>query len=309
MLEKAHHPKRRQTLFRRGRIMEKYNHLLKNEVMGIISQAIEEDLGGYGDITSKYLIDGKSTSKANIICKEKDGAVLCGIDIARYVFEYIEPAVEFKTNFRDGMKVSFMDKVCEIKAKTISILSGERLALNFLQRLSAIATKTEMFSSVCSKYGVRVCETRKTTPNLRKLEKYAVLCGGGHNHRFGLFDGILIKDNHITAAQGVSQAISRIRKHMPHNLRIEVEVADLLQLDEAIRSRADIIMLDNMDIDTIRQAVDTIKKANRDILVEVSGNVSYDRLEDLCTSKVDIISVGELTHSIKAIDFSLELLH
>jgi nicotinate-nucleotide pyrophosphorylase (carboxylating) len=279
----------------------------KNEVAGIIRAAIEEDMGGYGDITSKYLIDDKSSSSAYIVCKEKQGAVLCGIDIAKYVFEQIDPSVRLTKIISDGHKASYMEKICTIEGKSRSILAGERLALNFLQRLSAISTKTEKFASVCSKYDVKVCETRKTTPNLRKLEKYAVLCGGGHNHRFGLFDGVLIKDNHIVAAGGIKNAIGSVRKKMPHNLKIEVEVADITQLNEAIRAKADIIMLDNMDIDMIREAVLIVKSNSEDILIEVSGNVRYDRLEEICKSKVDIISVGELTHSISSIDFSLEL--
>ncbi len=277
----------------------------KNEVIGIIRSAIEEDMGGYGDITSKYLIADKSRSSAAIVCKEKQGAVVCGIDIARFVFEEVDPSVKFKKIISDGKKASYMEEICTIEGKSRSILAGERLALNFLQRLSAISTKTEKFASVCSKYHVRVCETRKTTPNLRKLEKYAVLCGGGYNHRFGLFDGVLIKDNHIIAAGGVKSAIDKVRKKMPHNLKIEVEVADFTQLNEAIRAKADIIMLDNMDIDRIREAVLIVRSHSESILIEVSGNITYERLDDICKTKVDIISVGELTHSIKSIDFSL----
>jgi nicotinate-nucleotide pyrophosphorylase (carboxylating) len=286
--------------------MDKNIMITKNEVIGIIRSAIEEDMGGYGDITSKYLIDDKSTSSAAILCKEKEGAVICGTDIAKYVFEEVDPSLKFKKAINDGQKAAYKDKICTVEGKSRSILSGERLALNFMQRLSAIATKTEKFASICAKYGVRVCETRKTTPNLRKLEKYAVLCGGGYNHRFGLFDGILIKDNHIIAAGGIKNAIDGVRKKMPHNLKIEVEVADFTQLNEAIRTKADIIMLDNMDIDMIREAVLIIRSNSDNILIEVSGNVSFARLADICKTKVDIISVGELTHSIQSIDLSLD---
>lgn len=280
--------------------------IAKNEVIGLIRSAIEEDMGGYGDITSRYLIDDKSTAIAVILCKEKQGAVVCGTDIAKYVFAEVDPSLQFKKTIDDGQKALYRQEICTIEGKSRSILSGERLALNFMQRLSAIATKTEKFASICAKYGVRVCETRKTTPNLRKLEKYAVLCGGGYNHRFGLFDGVLIKDNHIIAAKGIKNAIDRVREKMPHNLKIEVEVADLTQLNEAIRAKADIIMLDNMDVDMIREAVLIVRSNSNNVLIEVSGNVSLEMLEDICKTKVDIISVGELTHSIKSVDLSLD---
>ena len=173
--------------------------------------------------------------------------------------------------------------------------------------MSGIATLTGKYSKIASPYGVKIVDTRKTKPMLRKIEKYAVLCGGGFNHRFGLFDGILIKDNHIAAAGGVLKAIETIRAGIPHTLKIEVEVKDLDELDQALEGKADIIMLDNMALKEMRRAVAIIRKSRVETIIEASGNVNLDTLEDICKTGVDMISVGALTHSAPAIDFSLEL--
>ena len=279
----------------------------KYEIINTIKEAINEDMGGYGDITSKYLIPDVSKSSAYILCKEKDGAVLSGVDVAGYILEQIDSTIQFEKIKSDGEKLKYLNKVCKIKGNTMGLLLAERIIFNFIQYMSGIATITNKFSSIASKYNVKIADTRKTKPGLRKLEKYAVTCGDGYNHRFGLYDGILIKDNHIKAAGGVKKAINEIRNNMPHQLKIEVEVKDFNELDEAISAHADIIMLDNMTPDKIKECVKIIrKKLGSTCIIEASGNVTLANLEELCRTGVNIISVGCITHSAPSIDFSLE---
>ena len=283
------------------------NKINKNEILSLIRTAIDEDLGGYGDITSRLTIPPGNHSSAFIVCKEKSGAVLSGLDVAGYVFEEMSPLIKFEKLREDGQKLECFDIICRINGPTRAMLSAERLALNFIQHMSGIATLTYKFSSVASEYNVRIADTRKTKPAMRKLEKYAVVCGGGFNHRFGLFDGILIKDNHIIAAGGIKNAVAMARKGTPHQLNIEVEVKDFDELKEAISCKADIIMLDNMDIENINKAVKLIRDKLGDLaIIEVSGGVNLDSLEDICKAGIDIVSVGALTHSAPAADFSLE---
>lgn len=283
------------------------NKILKNEVIDIIRGAISEDIDGFGDITSKYLIPPDKNSFSYIIFKEAGVAILSGLDMAGFVLEEIDRSIKIDKLKNDGDRLEYMDRVCNITGSTLSILKAERICLNFIQHMSGIATLTSKFVKIAKPYKVKIVDTRKTKPGLRKIEKYAVLCGGGYNHRFGLFDGILIKDNHIAAAGGVSKAIESIRTNVPHTLKIEVEIKDFNQLDEAITSRADIIMLDNMDTDQMGRAVKIIRdKRGNSCLVEASGNISLENLEDICKTGVDIISVGLITHSAPAIDFSME---
>lgn len=279
----------------------------KSEIIDILRDSLKEDLGGYGDITSNYLVPPEHKSSCYIICKEKDGVVLSGIDIIRYIFEEVDHSIEFKKLKHDGQKVNYMDKICTIKGLTLSILKVERTCLNFLQHLSGISTLTYKFSSIASNYKVRIVDTRKTKPLLRRLEKYAVVCGGGYNHRFGLFDGILIKDNHVKVCGGIKNAVETIRSKIPHNLKIEVEVSNFEELHEAIDSRVDIIMLDNMDAKEIKESTRIIReKRGNQCLIEVSGNITLENLEEICKTGIDIISAGYITHSAKAVDFSLE---
>jgi nicotinate-nucleotide pyrophosphorylase (carboxylating) len=281
--------------------------LKKRDVIKLIKTSIEEDLGGYGDITSKYLIPDSNMSRAHIVCKQKEGAVLSGIDVVGYVLEEFSPAITFDRLKEDGQKTGYMDIVCRIVGPSKDVLSAERTCLNFLQHLSGIATLTSRFAEITSKYDIKICDTRKTKPGLRKIEKYAVLCGGGFNHRFGLFDGILIKDNHISAAGGVKKAIEAIRKKVPHQLKIEVEVRNFDELGEAVSSGSDIIMLDNMGPEDMKKAVKIIRDGcGKDCLIEASGNVRLETVEDICRTGVDLISCGLLTHSAPAVDFSLE---
>lgn len=278
----------------------------KYEVIDLIKEAISEDMGGFGDITSKYLIPENNISSGYIACKEPGGGILSGIDVAFYIFEEIDPGIEIDILKADGSTLKQKEKVCNIEGPAVSILKAERTCLNFVQHMSGIATFTSRFVNIARPHDVKIVDTRKTKPLLRKLEKYAVRCGGGHNHRFGLFDGILIKDNHIAASGGVLKAIKAIRDDMPHTARIEVEVKDFDELDQALEGGADIIMLDNMSPDTMKKAVDIIRKKRKDTLIEASGNVNLETLEAICKTGIDIVSVGAITHSAPALDFSLE---
>ena len=279
----------------------------KNEVKDIISKAISEDLGDSGDLTSDNLIPPDEKSSSYIICKEIGGAVLSGLDVAGFVLEKIDSGVNIDKIKSDGDSLKYMDKICNITGPTLSVLKAERTCLNFIQHMSGIATITSRFVKIAEPYKVKISDTRKTKPALRKIEKYAVLCGGGYNHRSGLFDGIIIKDNHIAAAGSILNAIRKIRKKIPRDLKVEVEVKDFIQLDEAITGRADIIMLDNMDAGQISKAVRRIRE-NKGIhcIIEASGKINLENLEEICKTGVDMISVGAITHSAPAIDFSLE---
>lgn len=283
------------------------NKISKNEVTDIISKAISEDLGSSGDLTSKNLIPPDNRSSSYIICKEIGGAVLSGLDVAGFILEEIDSSINIDKIKSDGDSLKYMDRICNISGPTLSILKAERTCLNFIQHMSGISTITSRFVKIAGPYKVKIFDTRKTKPLLRKIEKYAVLCGGGHNHRSGLFDGIIIKDNHIAAGGGVLNALKKIRTKIPGDLKIEVEVKDFIQLDEAIAGRADIIMLDNMDADEMTKAVKIIReKRGSTCLIEASGKINLENLEEICKTGVDMISVGLITHSAPAIDFSLE---
>ncbi len=283
------------------------NKLLKKEVIDIIKKAVIEDLDNSGDLTSDNLIPPDDRISSHIICKETGGAVLSGLDIAVFVLEEIDSSINMVKLRIDSDSLKYMDKICEISGPTLSILKAERTCLNFIQHMSGIATLTSRFVEIARSFKVKIFDTRKTKPILRKIEKYAVTCGGGFNHRFGLFDGIIIKDNHIAAAGGVASALKKIKTRIPGGLKIEVEIKDLKQLDEAITGGADIIMLDNMDTVNMKKAVSIIReKSRRSCLIEASGKVNLENLEEICKTGVDMISVGLITHSAPAIDFSLE---
>lgn len=283
------------------------NKISKNEVIDIIRGALSEDLDGPGDITSQYLIPPDKNSCSYIICKEASGAILSGLDIAIFTLEEIDSSIRVEILKNDGDSLEYMDKICNISGPSLSVLKAERTCLNFIQHMSGIATLTGKFVKIAGPYGIKIKDTRKTKPLLRKIEKYAVLCGGGYNHRFGLFDGILIKDNHIIAAGGISKAIERVRLSAPSSLEIEVEVKDFKQLDEALTAGPDIIMLDNMSAVEMKEAVKIIRKRKgNSCLIEASGNINPGNLEEICKTGIDIISVGAITHSAPAADFSME---
>jgi nicotinate-nucleotide pyrophosphorylase (carboxylating) len=265
---------------------------------------LDEDIGN-GDMTSQSTIPLEHNSIAIIHVKE--AGIIAGLPVAEAVFAMIDAGLVFKAKIKEG---SFVEKgaiLAEIQGCTRSILLGERLALNLLQRLSGIATKTNQFVKALQGSKVRLVDTRKTTPGHRLLEKYAVRVGGGYNHRFGLSDAVLIKDNHIKGAGGVAVAIDAARKSIPHTMKIEVEVESFIQLEEALSASPDIIMLDNMSPLDMRKAVDIIKNQAPHILVEASGTVTLETIQAIAASGVDVISVGRLTYSVQSLDISLDL--
>lgn len=267
-----------------------------------ILNALKEDMP-LGDITTDNTIKNGSASKARFIAKQD--MVVAGLDVSERVFKLLDEGIQFTRLVEDGMLVHKGDIIAEIEGSTSAMLKAERTALNFLQRLSGISTKTSQFVDKIKDLPAKIVDTRKTTPGLRYLEKYAVKTGGGQNHRFCLSDGVLIKDNHIMAAGGIKKAIEQVRGHIPHTIKIEVETETMEQVAEAIEAGADIIMLDNMSPDMMREAV---KFINRKALVEASGNITLDKVRSVAETGVDIISVGALTHSVEAADISMRFI-
>ncbi|GAB6928041.1 carboxylating nicotinate-nucleotide diphosphorylase [Paenibacillus sp. JCM 10914] len=265
---------------------------------------LQEDIGS-GDITTWTTIEEGHESKAVIHAKE-DG-IIAGMPVAELVFRTVDPSLTFNPLVQDGAIVRKGTIIAEVEGSTHRILTGERLALNLLQRLSGIATKTRSFVDVLEGLSTRLVDTRKTTPGHRMLEKYAVRVGGGANHRFGLYDAVMIKDNHIKGAGGISQAISRARANIPHTMTIEVETESLSQVEEALTAGADIIMLDNMSLEGMTEAVQLIKSRSPHVRVEASGNVSLETVRGIAETGVDVISVGRLTYSFASLDISLDL--
>jgi len=268
----------------------------------IIEQALLEDIGT-GDITSESIIP--YDLKAKGIIKTSEEGVVAGLDIACLVFKKLDPEIIFQEKIKDGTKVARGKVLAEISGPARTILKGERVALNFLQRMSGIATITSKFCQEVKDFPVRIVDTRKTTPGLRILEKYAVRMGGGYNHRFGLYDAVLIKDNHLASVGGIKPAIESVQKLIPHTIKIEVEVENLSQLEEALKMQVDIIMLDNMDLDTMKEAV---KMAKGKSIIEASGGITLEKVREIAQTGVDLISVGALTHSVKALDVNMEII-
>ncbi len=266
-----------------------------------IESALAEDIGT-GDITTLSTVPQGTMVSGSFFAKA-DG-VLCGTDVAKAVFLFIDPDINVQFSAKDGDTVRKGDIIGTISGRAVCVLHGERLALNMLQRMSGIATKAREAADKVKGFEVKILDTRKVTPGLRVFEKYAVRAGGGHNHRFSLSDGILIKDNHIKAAGGITNAVIAAKDYAPHTLKIEVEVETLEQVKEALEAGADIIMLDNMTTDMMREAVKLIgKKA----LVEASGNMDEKDLREVASTGVDYISIGALTNSLKPLDISLKL--
>jgi nicotinate-nucleotide pyrophosphorylase (carboxylating) len=267
----------------------------------LIEHALAEDLGP-GDVTSGATIPAEISSTAVILAKQH--LVLAGLDVAREVFRSLDPAIAFTLYAKDGDVLHSGTEIATLSGNTRALLAGERVALNLLQHLSGIATLTSKYVDKVKGLKTVVLDTRKTLPGLRQLEKYAVRVGGGGNHRFGLFDGVLIKDNHITASGGVIKAVERARKKSHHLLRIEVETKTLDEVVEALAAGADIIMLDNMPVDLMREAVKLV--AGR-ALIEASGNVTLETARLIAETGVDFISSGSLTHSAPAADISMKI--
>ena len=270
-----------------------------------VSQALSEDIGS-GDITAA-LIPEDNQITAYLICRE--AAVLCGKDWFNEVFQQLnttQDITQIHWTVNDGDTISKDQRICTLTGNARSILTGERSAMNFLQTLSGTATTTAHYVKYLEGSEVKLLDTRKTIPGLREAQKYAVHCGGGHNHRHGLFDGILIKENHIMAAGSITKAVQNARNNSPHTLKIEVEIETLDELQEALTAKADILLLDNMGNDMLTQAV-LINNTNHDhqAKLEVSGNITYKRLSELAHIGIDYISSGAITKHITATDFSL----
>ncbi|MBM7856038.1 nicotinate-nucleotide pyrophosphorylase (carboxylating) [Desulfohalotomaculum tongense] len=274
------------------------NSLLLDE---IIRRCLVEDIGT-GDITTNSLVPAGAVTTGLI--QAKGSGVIAGMAVAERVFKNLDPEIVFEHKVSDGTKVEPRTVLAEVKGSARAVLTGERLALNFLQRLSGIATKTAELVELISMYPVKIVDTRKTTPGIRMLEKYAVRVGGGYNHRFGLYDAVLIKDNHIKIAGGITRAVNTARRQNPHTVKIEVEVQDLEGVQEALSVNVDIIMLDNMEPSLMREAVEMV---NGRALVEASGGITKENIVPVAKSGVDLISIGALTHSVTALDISLDV--
>jgi len=266
-----------------------------------VAAALDEDLSTAGDITTDAIIPADATATAAIVARE--AGVVAGLDLAEAAFKALDPDIRFTRIVADGGGVAAGGKIATVSGKTRAILSAERTALNCVGRLSGIATLTASYVKAVEGTGARIACTRKTTPGLRALEKYAVRAGGGVNHRFGLYDAVLVKDNHIAAAGGIAGALARLKSRAGHSVRIEVEVDTLDQLAEALKFPIDAVLLDNMDAATLREAVKLV--AGRAV-TEASGGVTLENVREIASTGVDVISAGALTHSPRNLDSSLE---
>jgi nicotinate-nucleotide pyrophosphorylase (carboxylating) len=278
--------------------------LYENQLNTLIDLALEEDIGS-GDITSETLIPADLRAKTTLLAKA-DG-VLAGIDLAKLVFIKVDPDLKFKTLLKDGAKLHPGDIIGTVTGNARSLLKAERVALNFLQKLSGIASQTAEYVAIIGDLPVEILDTRKTTPGMRLLEKYAVSMGGGRNHRFNLSDGILIKDNHLATlrAHGMTlrEIVNKAKSGAPEGIKVEVEVTNLKEVREAVAAAADIIMFDNMSPAKMRAAVKIVPAG---IMTEASGNINFKTVRSVAETGVNFISIGALTHSSKALDISLE---
>ncbi|WP_152395753.1 carboxylating nicotinate-nucleotide diphosphorylase [Paenibacillus guangzhouensis] len=277
-----------------------YNQALRDQIRAWL----QEDIGT-GDVTTAFTIPAGTQSKGIIHAKE--AGVIAGIPVAQLVFEIVDPTLICYAQVEDGQYVDKGTTLLIVEGSTHSILTGERLALNLMQRLSGIATKTRKFVDALEGLPTRLVDTRKTTPGHRALEKYAVRVGGGANHRFGLYDAVMIKDNHIKGAGGIKPAVERARMNIPHTMKIEVEVENFDQLEEALEAQADIIMFDNMSPSRMAEAVRLVKSRAPHIVTEASGGITLESIREKAESGVEVISVGGLTYSVAALDISLDL--
>ncbi len=278
------------------------NDPIQSEYQELISRALKEDIGS-GDITSAATVDHQHNSQATIICKQT--GILAGTQVAIQVFRTVDTELQITLRHKDKDRLKAGESIMSLKGRTISILQGERVALNFLSHLSGIATLTNKFVQQVKGLHVKITDTRKTIPLWRKLQKQAVLVGGGHNHRMGLYDMVLIKENHIRAAKGISQAVAQVRIYMQQNgitADIEVETTNIDEVHEALSCKVDRIMLDNM---TIPEMAEAVKLINRQVEVEASGGVNLENVRAIAATGVNFISIGALTHSAPALDVSL----
>ena len=278
------------------------NNLTNSYLKKIIKSALKEDFGKIGDITSNSILSKRDKAVFHFVSREK--GVLCGLDISEKVFEAINNKINFVKFKKDGDKIHKNEILAKVEGPAIDLLSGERTALNFMTHLSGIATNTSKLVKLIAKTQAQILCTRKTTPNLRVLEKYAVQIGGGYNHRFGLYDAILIKDNHIAISGSITKALKKVKK-LKNNIKIEVEVDDLKQFEEVLEYRPDVILLDNFKIKDLRKAVKINK--NR-VFLEASGGINFLNVVKIAETGVDFISSGWITHSSPALDIGLDLI-
>jgi len=274
---------------------------MERKIRNLTKYALIEDIGS-GDVTTEATVPTDSRAAAIILAKQD--MVLAGLEVCQEVFQFLDPAIEFTSFVRDGDRIRTGTEIALLSGNTRALLMGERVALNLLQHMSGIATQTARYVEKIEGLKAEVLDTRKTHPGLRELEKYAVRIGGGKNHRFGLYDGILIKDNHIKVAGSITKAIEGVRKKSHLLLKIEVETKTLDEVQEALATKPDIIMLDNMQVDMMREAVFLI---HRQALVEASGNVTLETIRTIAETGVDFISCGSITHSTAAVDISMKL--
>ena len=270
-------------------------------LLHIIENALAEDVNT-GDITTLCTVPRDTRIAGRFLAKGE--GVLCGMEVVKAVFAYVDEEITLDFHYKDGDLLKRGDVIADIRGDAASILTGERTALNLMQHMSGIATRTRTMAALVKDYDVKLLDTRKTTPGLRILEKYAVHTGGGHNHRFSLADGILIKDNHIQAAKGITNAVSAARSRAPFTLKIEVETETMEQVREALDVKADIIMLDNMTTEQMREAVQLI---DHRAVVEASGNMAQRDIREVAAVGVDCISIGDLTNYVQPLDISLKL--
>ncbi|MGA3207595.1 MAG: carboxylating nicotinate-nucleotide diphosphorylase [Syntrophales bacterium] len=273
--------------------------LQKHIIRNIVKSAIDEDVGAV-DVTTTAALTGVEIGKA--LALAKSAVVVAGIDVFKETFLFLDPGVQFTGCCKDGEVVRKGGCLAEISGNLSKMLTAERTALNFLQRMCGIATLTRRYVDEVKGTKAKILDTRKTAPGLRYLDKYSVRIGGGHNHRYGLYDGVLIKDNHIAAVGGIRQALTRVRGRLAHTLKVEIEVKNLQELEEAIKSGADVIMLDNMSLEDMGKAV---AATGGRVSLEASGNVTLANVRKIAETGVDFISVGALTHSVTAADISL----
>jgi nicotinate-nucleotide pyrophosphorylase (carboxylating) len=281
------------------------NWLESGGIMAAIGEFLSEDIGR-GDITTQATVGREVRAQGRFLAKEN--LVLCGLDVAEGVFVSLDPEIpEIETNFQDGDEIAEGTVFATLKGFAAVLLTGERVALNLIQRMSGIATLTRQYVRAVEGTSALIVDTRKTTPGLRLLEKYAVTVGGGRNHRMGLDDGVLIKDNHIALAGGVTEAVSAAKRSVGHLHKIEVEITNWAQLREAIQAGADIILLDNQSPEETAKLVEMSRTLNPNVLIEASGGMDRDRVRAYAEAGVDLISVGRLTHSARAVDISFKI--
>lgn len=277
--------------------------LSRRQTQPLIDAALAEDLGGAGDLTTDAVVPATQGASGLLVARQP--GCIAGLEVARWVFETLDPGIDWRPVVADGDEVPAGATLARVGGSARALLTGERVALNLLGRMSGIASATRRMVRLAAPAGATVVCTRKTTPGLRRLEKYAVRAGGGRNHRFGLDDAILIKDNHIAIAGGVTAAIAACRDHAGHLVKIEVEVDDLQQLDEALAAKVDVVMLDNFELGDLEQAV--ARARERGVVTEASGGVSLETIGSIAATGVDLISVGWLTHSAPALDVALDI--